>query len=142
MKAHCKQDPAPVGACGGTDETCSCECFACMPENRPDHGDDEDEPEVSAEDKAAHERWTAVALCYGFNELAKQAKNLGEKVYFRMRRDSAEKLFIELGGQKFITSEPAIATLDVGLPMPCIEFRAQDIELMKKTIAEFEARQK
>ena len=139
-RAHCKQDPAAVGACGGTDETCSCECFGCMPENRPDY-EPEETSEPSAEDKAAHERWSATALCYGFNELAKMAKTLGEKVYFRMARDAAEQRFIELGGQKFITSEAAIATLDVGLGMPSIAFRPQDIELMRETVAIYDAAQ-
>ncbi len=29
-RSHCGRDPAPVGCCGGTDATCSCECNTCM----------------------------------------------------------------------------------------------------------------
>lgn len=28
--AHCGRDPSVVGACGGTDATCSCECNTCV----------------------------------------------------------------------------------------------------------------
>jgi len=27
--SHCNRDPSIIGCCGGTDETCSCECNAC-----------------------------------------------------------------------------------------------------------------
>jgi hypothetical protein len=27
--SHCHRDPSTVGCCGGTDETCDCECNAC-----------------------------------------------------------------------------------------------------------------
>jgi hypothetical protein len=29
-REHCKRDPSAVGACGGTDATCSCECNTCQ----------------------------------------------------------------------------------------------------------------
>lgn len=31
--SHCGRDPSAVGACGGTDDTCSCECFTCADPN-------------------------------------------------------------------------------------------------------------
>lgn len=30
QRSHCGRDPAPIGCCGGTDETCSCECNTCQ----------------------------------------------------------------------------------------------------------------
>lgn len=30
-RAHCGRDPSAIGVCGGTDDTCSCECNTCMP---------------------------------------------------------------------------------------------------------------
>ena len=30
VRSHCGRDPSVVGACGGTDETCSCECSSCQ----------------------------------------------------------------------------------------------------------------
>jgi hypothetical protein len=29
QSSHCGRDPSVVGCCGGTDETCSCECMTC-----------------------------------------------------------------------------------------------------------------
>lgn len=29
-RSHCGRDPSVVGACGGTDDTCSCECSTCV----------------------------------------------------------------------------------------------------------------
>lgn len=29
QRAHCGRDPAAIGCCGGTDDTCSCECTTC-----------------------------------------------------------------------------------------------------------------
>lgn len=34
-RPHCKRDPSVVGCCGGTDETCSCECNTCEPPDEP-----------------------------------------------------------------------------------------------------------
>lgn len=33
MSAHCGRDPSVIGACGGTDATCSCECNTCEDPN-------------------------------------------------------------------------------------------------------------
>jgi hypothetical protein len=30
-RTHCGRDPSFVGCCGGTDDTCSCECNTCEP---------------------------------------------------------------------------------------------------------------
>jgi hypothetical protein len=30
VRSHCGRDPSVIGACGGTDETCSCECNTCQ----------------------------------------------------------------------------------------------------------------
>ena len=29
VMSHCGRDPSVVGCCGGTDQTCSCECMTC-----------------------------------------------------------------------------------------------------------------
>jgi hypothetical protein len=98
-----------------------------------------DDEELTAEEKAGAERWTAVALCLGYNELAKQAENLGEKVYFRLLRDAAQERFIELGGKTILSPEDPALTLEVGKGMPCVRFRPQDIELMRATVAAHDA---
>ena len=34
-RSHCGRDPSVIGCCGGTDDTCSCECNTCMDPNEP-----------------------------------------------------------------------------------------------------------
>lgn len=97
---------------------------------------------VDDEDEKRHERWVQVALCYGFNELVKQTAVLGEKVYFRLARDVAEKHLVELGGMRFIRDDESVATIDVGDRMPSVKFRATDIEAMRKAVADFDAAHK
>lgn len=36
QRAHCGHDPSAVGACGGYDASCSCECNTCEPPPRDD----------------------------------------------------------------------------------------------------------
>lgn len=95
-----------------------------------------DERFESTEDNlAAAERWDLLALTFGYNELAKTARTLGEKVWCRMSRDAARDALIDRGGDVKITSEEVICTIS---EMPKIAFTAKDIELMKAAIAEFE----
>lgn len=91
------------------------------------------------DEEKGHARWSAAALCYGYNELAKQAKTLGDKVYFRIARDAAEQQFIALGGNKFVKEPDAIAELVVPDCMPRVRFSAADIELMRSEVAEHDA---
>ena len=81
-------------------------------------------------------RWDALAAIIGFNELATNAKTLGEKVYFRMARDAAEKRYASLGGELNKSSVgPTILTIGPG---PFIEFAERDIELMRDAVAKFD----
>lgn len=87
-----------------------------------------------------HARWGAAALCIGYNELVKQAKTLGEKVYFRTCRNLAEEEFVKRGGNRFVrTAGETVLKLDQ--PMLAVEFEARDIELMRKAVSTFDARQ-
>jgi hypothetical protein len=52
--AHCNRDPAPIGACGG-EGSCSCECFGCMPENRPDYEPEQVASEEQVDSKSTEE---------------------------------------------------------------------------------------
>jgi len=51
-------------------------------------------------DEEKHERRSLAlfhaALVYGYNELAKQATTLGEKIYFRLHRNEAHRLLNEM----------------------------------------------
>ncbi len=91
--------------------------------------------EISEEDQASHKRWVAAAMCLGYNELAKIATVLGEKVYWRLARDAAENHFVELGGNKIYKEESSVLELEIPDAMLRIKFREQDIELMRATLA-------
>lgn len=81
-------------------------------------------------------KWDALASIIGFNELATNGKTLGEKVYFRISRDAAEKRYASLGGELNKSSVgPTILTIGPG---PFIEFAERDIELMRDAVAKFD----
>jgi hypothetical protein len=92
----------------------------------------------SAENENGHDvdRWTLLALVYGFNELTKMAENLRSKLYFRVLRDDAEREFVERGGKAFLQHEPPALVLDAGVGMPSIRLREADIEAMRACVAE------
>lgn len=90
--------------------------------------------------KKNHERWTALAVCLGFNELAKLGESLGEKVYARLLRDKHLENFVRLGGNAdLFKREPAVCEIVMPERMPNVTFRAEDIELMRKAVAEHDA---
>lgn len=100
---------------------------------------DEKEPvELTAEDRKSAEMHHTLALIHGFNEMATKATVLGEKVYYRLARDAAEKRFNELGGQINRIEEHAPILVIPG-HVPEIRFDARDIELMRQTVAEYDA---
>lgn len=82
-----------------------------------------------------------LAICIGYNELAKQAPTVGEKAYYRLVRDNAVKDFEALGGHKDLFAKPSetLVTIEVPDGPPHIIFRAQDIELMRKAVREWDA---
>lgn len=47
-------------------------------------------------DQKTMETWIMVSILYGTNVLAKHAKTLGERAWFRMLRQKAERDFQEL----------------------------------------------
>lgn len=86
-------------------------------------------------------RWHLVATCIGYNELAKMAKTLGEKVYFRLIRDATEERLIEHGGQRlFKGPDEIIVEISVPDHMPYIRLSDADIELMREAVAAYDAR--
>ena len=79
----------------------------------------------------------AAALIYGYNEMAKNAQTLGEKVYLRMAREDATEKFRALGGEVNVEFKQTILTI-CGDPV-FIKFTVDDIELMRRTVAEYDA---
>ena len=95
-----------------------------------------EEPELSADEQRLFEQWQAVALVYGMNELVKLAETLGEKTFFRLFRDKAEKHAIELGIEWQLEHNPVVLTLPGTMRFV---FYEQDIELMRKTVADWDS---
>jgi hypothetical protein len=78
------------------------------------------------------------ALLCGYNELAKLGQTLGEKVYFRLRRDAAHEELARLGHHVEMIEDEAVLVLNDRPPH--IRFTAADIELMRKCVAEHDAK--
>lgn len=73
---------------------------------------------------------------HGYNELAKKAEKLGEKVFCRLARDAAQRASEKLGVKIAIERDATILTL--GSRMPYIEFTAKDIDMMRAAVADFD----
>lgn len=78
--------------------------------------------------------WSMVALFLGYNELVKKATTLSERMFFRMIRAGVEETLPP--GVK-IQHDPPVLLLNS--KRPWIEFTANDIELMRKFLAEMDA---
>jgi hypothetical protein len=89
-----------------------------------------------------HKKWDLLALIWGYNELAKMVETLGEKVYCRMARDFAEQEYIKLGGRLNKEKQDEVILIINGDTFPFIKFREKDIELMRKTVEEFDRKNK
>jgi hypothetical protein len=77
-----------------------------------------------------------LALVLGYNDLAKQATVLGDRVWYRLARENAVKQLCEAGGDIDIKYDNVILTL-YEYPVR-LAFTAADIELMRKCIADFD----
>ncbi len=97
--------------------------------------DDATSAEPTVEDMERCQKWTALALLVGFNELTKTCKTLGERVFFRMARDQAELDYARLGGQiQKIPAEGDGHILVLKEPKPHIVFQERDLALMADTV--------
>jgi hypothetical protein len=89
--------------------------------------------EAPIEVRRAH----ALAICIGFNELAKLSQTLGEKMFHRLARDNAVEGFVALGGNAdLFAKEDGIVTIEVPGGPPHIVLHERDIALMRQAIAE------
>lgn len=79
-------------------------------------------------------RWSLLALVWGYNELAKIAETLGEKVYLRLARDHAEDEYRRMGGKITRSAEEKEPALVLTQHAPHIIFYERDIELMRAAV--------
>lgn len=98
----------------------------------PDQEPTEEEKRNQALARVLHQ----TALVFGYNELAKQVKLLGEKLYFRLAMQTAKEHLEELGGHIEITEDVVVAKLPGGPAF--IKFYASDIELMREAVKKWD----
>jgi hypothetical protein len=98
----------------------------------PDQEPTEEEKRNHALARVLHQ----TALVFGYNELAKQVKLLGEKLYFRLAMQTAKEHLEELGGHIEITEDVVVARLPGGPAF--IKFYASDIELMREAVKKWD----
>lgn len=96
----------------------------------------ENESEETKKRRAASDYWTYAATAFGFNELARRMSTLGEKVYFRLFRDSTEKQMVEAGFHPLF--DHSAETITLAKP-PYITFQDSDIELMRDLVKQHDA---
>lgn len=78
-----------------------------------------------------------LAVVVGYNELAKQADVLGDKVWYRLAREDALKRLREAGGELEVTSSDKVVLTLREYPVR-LAFTTADIELMRKAVAEYD----
>lgn len=82
--------------------------------------------------------WMEAALIHGYNELAKTATTLGEKVYFRMARDASLASAQERGVMIKMAAVEGPIVFEIGSAPPFIIFHERDIEGMRAAVAKFD----
>lgn len=80
---------------------------------------------------------TLIAAIIGFNEMARQAPTLGEKVWHRDARDKMIEHLRAEGGE-FRMDSDGVITLDTSF-RPSAPFLPSDIELMRAVVAGYDA---
>ena len=86
--------------------------------------------------------WRDIALVYGWNELAKMQDILGQKMFCRMESFVAEERVRKTGLATIPRNRenPVIITVDSNWRTPAMQFRESDYELMRKALAEHDAK--
>lgn len=97
-----------------------------------------DEGYLSSEHQLEHQRWINLALVLGWNELAKKATVLEQKTYFRLGRDSAEDMYVELGGNRFLNHKGTVCVIECPGTSLFIRFREEDIEKMREAVRKYD----
>lgn len=82
------------------------------------------------------ELWDALARLVGYNELARNAKTVGEKMYLQLARDEAQKVYEGLGGKIDLKASPPEIVVQTSPPFIALD--AEDIALMREAIDAFD----
>jgi len=83
--------------------------------------------------------WNALARMHGYNEMAKKASSLGERIFCRLARDAACETATALGASiTCMRPGPILITLEAAA-RPRIDLYESDIELMREAVHKFDA---
>jgi hypothetical protein len=96
------------------------------------------EPKLDEATLKSAAAWDAIACMHGYNEMAKLAKTLGEKVYCRMACDAACKMATDLGAEIHRTETGGEVLFTISEVSPSVKFRAEDIEGMRAAVLAFD----
>lgn len=91
-----------------------------------------------AKAEADAQYWMLAATAVGYNDLATRAPLLGEKVYFRLFRDRAEKALVDAGHKPIFAHDEGAITLPAP---PHIRFKPSDLESLREVVKALEAAQ-
>lgn len=99
---------------------------------KPDQDLTEEEKQHRNQAQILHQ----TALVFGYNELVKQVKLLGEKLYFRLALETAKERLEAFGGHIEVNEDKVVATLPAG-PL-FIKFYEGDIEMMREVVKKWD----
>ena len=95
---------------------------------------------LDSEDERRAFKWSWIAMVHGYNELAKAAKTLGERVFLRLARDHAleecRRLGVSFDLQKPGDGEEVLVVREA---MPRIAFEERDVEMMRAFLRDRDA---
>lgn len=83
------------------------------------------------------EAWFAIAAMRGFNEMAREAETLGERVFFRVARADCERRLQEMGIDTNLVHDATVLRLPYDRPE--INFTENDVALMREFLARHDA---
>jgi hypothetical protein len=83
------------------------------------------------------DRWYNLALWWGFNEMAKEAETIQERILCRIAREHALADLVKLGVEVKCERDPVVVQLSS--KRPWIELTTNDYDLMRKALIEYDA---
>jgi hypothetical protein len=81
--------------------------------------------------------WYNLALWWGFNEMAKEAETIQERILCRIAREHALSDLVKLGVEVECGRDPVV--VEMPSKRPWIELTTADYDLMRKALAEHDA---
>ncbi len=108
-------------------------------EDKPEYVWSEENPRPATVTEEEMRISDLTAMMIGYNEMAKRAKSLGERLFSRLVRDKIAEELGKLGCPVEMKNDSETVVTLRSRP-PHIFLYAKDIELMRQAVAEFDAK--